>query len=122
MNKEQLIKELNTYSKDEIIKAIADTDKIVATRVTSILFRHKSKDIDALVDAAFKKWQQASDEYIAYFKKVKEDYKNVPILKLPQDVRDKLLALMKAEDAADKDLQAMYKKQDKFYEKNTLNT
>lgn len=43
MNKEQLIKELNTYSKAEIIEAIADTDSILAQRITSKLFQAKKR-------------------------------------------------------------------------------
>ena len=45
MNKEQLIKELNTYSKDEIIEAIADTDSILANRIISKLVKQKQKDL-----------------------------------------------------------------------------
>ena len=41
MNKEQLTKELNTYSKAQIIAAIADTDSILAHRITSKLFQQK---------------------------------------------------------------------------------
>lgn len=43
MNKEQLIKELKTYSKAEIIEAIAATDNILAHRITSKLFQAKKR-------------------------------------------------------------------------------
>ena len=43
MNQEQLIKELNSYSKAEIIEAIVNTDTILTNRITSKLVRNKSR-------------------------------------------------------------------------------
>lgn len=117
MNKEQLIKELNSYSKEEIIEAIADTDKIIAARITSKLFKKKRKSIDLLIDAAFNIWQQANDELIAYLNQTNEEYKGVCIYELPAEVKNKLLKLSDAEEQADNDLRAMYKKRDTLYEK-----
>ena len=117
MNKEQLIKELNTYSKAEIIEAIAATDSILANRIISKLFKVKSKNIDALVDAAFKKWQKASDELQAYLKQVKEEYKGLIIFELPAEVRAKILNLNKLYEQADIELESLYKKQDELYAK-----
>lgn len=45
MNKEQVIYELNQFTKEEIIEAIADTDSILAQRITSKLVKQKQKDL-----------------------------------------------------------------------------
>lgn len=115
MNKEALKYELKKFTKEEIINAIADTDKILANRVMAVLIRTKSKDLDKLVATAFDEWDKASHEYIAYINQIKEEFKGVPILQLPKEVRDKMLALSAAEDKADKHLQAMYDEQEKLY-------
>lgn len=116
-SKAQLIKELSQYTKEDIIEAIADTDNILANRIISKLFKVKSKNIDALVDAAYKKWQQANDEYQAYLKQINKEYKDVSIFELPAEVSAKLIKLSDVEEQADIELEAMYKKQDKLYEK-----
>ena len=116
-SKEQLIKELNSYSKEEIIEAIADTDSILSNRIMSKLFKVKSKNIDALVDAAYTAWKKASDEHINYLKKINKEYKGVSLFELPAEVKAKIIKLADAEEQADNELEALYKKQDKLYEK-----
>lgn len=115
MNKGQVILELNQFTKEEIIEAIADTDSILANRITSKLFQVKRKNLDVLVDAAFKKWDKASDELIAYLKQFNN--KGVSLLELSAEEQAKLIKLREAEEQADKELQALYKKQDKVYSK-----
>ena len=116
-SKAELIKELSQYTKEEIIEAIADTDNILANRITSKLFQVKRKNIDVLVERAFKEWQKASDDYTAYLNKIKKLYPNCTVFDLPLEVRDKMLQLRKAEEQADKRLETLYKQQDKLYEK-----
>lgn len=63
MNKGQVILELNQFTKEEIIEAIANTDSILANRITSKLFQVKNKNIDALVDA-LKLWHMSIEGII----------------------------------------------------------
>ena len=45
MTKEEFKEKLNLFTKEEIIEAIADTDSILAQRITSKLVKQKQKDL-----------------------------------------------------------------------------
>lgn len=89
MNKAQLIKELNTYTKEEIIEAIADTDSILAQRITSKLIQNNKLASDAATEA----YKKANNEFETYRKETNEKYGTLIVKDLPADVRRKLLDL-----------------------------
>lgn len=93
MNKEQLIIELNTYSKDEIIEAIADTDSILAQRIAIKLNQNNKRATDAAKEA----YKKACKEFETYRDQVKQKYGTLNTNALPADVKRKLLDLRLAE-------------------------
>lgn len=115
MNKEQLIKELNGYTKEQLIKAIAAAPFIDTAKIRANLFKEKSKDIDTLVEAAYKEWQRVNKEFITYLKEL--EAKNDKLTATTLDELTKYNELNRAEKMAYAHLQAMYDEQDKLYEK-----
>lgn len=88
-SKEQLMDELDHYSKEEIIEAIADTDSILAQRITSKLNQNSERAIAAATDA----YENATANFESYRKQTKETYGTLISRELPAAVRRHLLNL-----------------------------
>lgn len=108
-SKEQLIIELITYSKEEIIEAIADTDSILAQRITIKLIQNNKRATDAAKEA----YKQACKEFETYREQTKQQYGTLKTKDLPADVTRKLLDLNLAEVETGERLYELENKQQK---------
>lgn len=118
MTNEQLKKELNSFSKEELIEAVLALDSdLTINYVVRSLHNQRYKNQKKNITTARKAWEQASAEYTSYTKQLKKEYKGVNFFELPADVRDKYIKLQDAEEQAFNELNELY---DKQY--NTLKT
>ena len=118
LSKGQIKKELEQFTKEEIIEALINTSLGVTSNVIisgchEVRFKNETQDIEAASEA----WKKASQAHIDYIKQIKEEYKGVNVFDLPAEVRDKIIELQQAEEQAYKYLVTLQDKIDNHYKK-----
>lgn len=112
MTKEQVKRALNSFTKEDIIEVLIETDynnilvKLLG-RLNAKAYTNENKKIDA----ARKAWERASKAHIEYANKVKSEYKSVSVYNLPREVRLHLAWLQHDEECKYKRLISLQDKQ-----------
>ena len=123
MTNEQITKELSKFTKEEIIEALCNTNLSVNTTQLIIYACHEARSKNEIyeLEAAMGAWRKASQDHVKYINKVKEEYKDVPIVNLPKAVIDKLYELKIKEEECWKEINNSQDKIDNHIKKLLTN-
>ena len=111
MTKEQIKRALNSFTKDELIEGLIESDNNLLVKLIGKLNAKAYVKENKKIDAARKAWEKASKAHIKYLNKVKDEYEGVSIYNLPREVRLHLAWLQHDEEQKYKHLINLQDKQ-----------
>lgn len=124
MTKEEIKRKLNSYTKEQLVRALSD---ILCFSTYEYIFYEIQRKIDAsiyndenkLISVAQEKWEKAKAEKRNYANYLTEKYgnKNIKLYELTSTEYDKYLSLMRAEQKVWEELSTLQDKQVKRFEK-----
>lgn len=117
MTKKQLIKELEQFTKEEIIESIYYYvgEDFRKQHIITGCHQLKLDDENRQFEAARVAWKAASQEHIDYINKIKVQYKGVNYTDLPVEVIQKIRVLGRNEERRYKELVTLQDKIDNHY-------
>ena len=117
MKKNEIKKELNQFTKEQIINVLSDICSnnyysSIILRIINILNDELFKSENNLIDKAEKEWEKASQEHNDYVKQLKEKYgKEVNVIDLTFEEHNKWLELYNKDNETYRKLEKLQNEQ-----------